>query len=105
MAAAWLLLVAGDASAAGKVIEAHGGSRQGTVYEATPQPYAPPTATATAAAPGATPARSEGASAAPSVSDGSGGSAPREAGAGVEIISGGGSSAGAARVGRMPVLQ
>ncbi len=103
MAAAWLLLVAGDASAAGKVIEAHGGSRQGTVYEATPRPYAPPTATA--AAPGAAPARSEGASAAPSVSDGSGGSAPREAGAGVEIISGGASSAGAARVGRMPVLQ
>jgi hypothetical protein len=40
MAAASLLLVGGDASAAGKVIEAHSGSRQGTVYEATPQPYA-----------------------------------------------------------------
>ena len=101
MAAAWLLLVDGDANAAGKVIEAHGGSRQGTVYEATPQPYAAPSP----AAPGAASARSEGASAAPPVSDGNGGSAPREAGAGVEIISGGASSAGAARVGRMPVLQ
>lgn len=108
--AAWVLLavsllgVAHMARAAGVVTEAHTGTGKGTVYEVTPETYAP-TAPVSDAAAGVAPARDETGAVAPSVSSGDGGSAPREAGAGVEIISGGGSSAGAARVGRMPVLQ
>lgn len=92
-----LLAMASTAMAAGQITEAHAGTRKGMVYEATPEPYTAPNS-------GASPDGGDGA-VTPSVSPATGGSAPVEAGAGVEIITGGGSSAGAARVGRLPVLQ
>lgn len=98
---AMLVAFASRAMAAGQVTEAHAGTRSGTHYEASPQPYAAPAASATSVAGGAT----QGSAAAPAVISSDSGSAPREPGAGVEIISGGSSSAGAAKVGRLPVLQ
>lgn len=76
----------------------------GTVYKATPPP---PYGTDAAAAP-PTPMSAQGApdDGAGSRVTSAGGAAPVAPGAGVEIISGGtGSSDGAAKVGRMPVLQ
>ena len=97
-----LLLAATQCAwAAGQVTEAHAGTRKGAVYEATPQPYAPAMNAGGAATSGAT----NNSGTAPAVSNADGGSAPVEPGAGVEIISGGGSTAGAARVGHLPVLQ
>ena len=94
------LALVGPVLAAGQVTEAHAGTRKGTVYEATPAPYAAPHSGASAM-----PGNSGESAVTPSVSPVAGGSAPLEAGAGVEIITGGSSSAGAARVGRLPVLQ
>lgn len=96
------LAMASTAMAAGQVTEAHAGTRKGTVYEATPAPYAAPSSGSGASAASA---NSGAGAVTPSVSPAAGASAPVEAGAGVEIITGGGSSAGAARVGRLPVLQ
>jgi hypothetical protein len=90
-------------AAAGEVTEAHAGTRKGTVYKATPAPAVMPgnAQTPGVAAGGAAPADN----AAPRFTPSEGGSAPVEPGPGVEIITGGGSSAGAAKVGHLPVLQ
>lgn len=97
LASMLLLATTSSAMAAGQVNEAHAGTRKGTVYEATPEGYVAPSSGASA--------NSGDAAVTRSVSADDGSSAPLAPGAGVEIITGGGSSAGAARVGRLPVLQ
>lgn len=100
-----LLLAAAQAAwAAGQVTEAHSGTRKGTVYEATPEAYAPAASAATSSS-NAAPSAARDGGAAPAINAADGGSAPSVPGAGVEIISGGASNAGAAKVGQLPVLQ
>lgn len=101
LSSATLLVVATTAWAAGQVTEAHAGTRKGTVYAATPQIDVSPVPGANSAAE----AGAGAASAAATLGAAAGGSAPVEPGGGVEIISGGSSSEGAAKVGRLPVLQ
>ena len=98
---ATLTTAASAALAVGQTTEAHANTGSGPRYEARSQPYAAPAASPTSVAGGA----AQDTAAAPAVTSSDSGSAPREPGAGVEIISGGGSSAGAAKVGRLPVLQ
>lgn len=99
-----LLAAVPGAWAQGQVTEAHSGTRKGTVYEATPQAYEPAVA-ATPAAGNTAAASNGGGAVSPAVQAADGASAPSVPGAGVEIISGGASNAGAARVGQLPVLQ